>query len=139
MLAEHSEKLSRNVKKDEVVRYLASTAFSAMMTVLLPTILHEVFRIAEDIAVAVSLATALVVNFLIMRHFVFRSAGHAGKQFAVFVLSSFSFRLAEFILFMIAFKILGIHYIIALLVSLSISSIVKFFFHRTVTFPNRHS
>lgn len=118
----------------QAVRYLIATTVSAGLSILLPALFHEWFSVPEERSVAISLVIVLFVNFLTLRLFVFRSTGRSLHQFLMFASSSVAFRVAEYLMFLGAFRMLGLNYIYALLLALGISFVGKFFFQRAVVF-----
>lgn len=103
---------------------MASVA-SALVTLGLPVLLHEGFAVAEPIAVAIAYVVAFGMNFLVQRHFVFRSAGGAGGEVLRYTLTSVVFRSAEYVAFLALFK-LGVVYFVAQLIVVGVSFIIKF-------------
>lgn len=116
-------------KVAEVARFGVATLISASITVGLPIALHEGLGIDERLAVAIALATALVVNFATTRLFVFKSEGNARQELWRFLSVSLAFRLAEFGLFLLLFS-LGLVYILAQVIVLALSFTLKFIVHK---------
>ena len=83
---------------------------------------------------AISLATVFVMNFFVIRLFVFRSNSSIVAEFYRFFTISIGFRVSEYLLFLFAFKTIGINYIFALILALGISFMGKFVVHRTFVF-----
>ena len=118
----------------QVYRYLLMTGLSAVVTVGLPALLHEVFGVGEERAVAVSLAVAFCVNFLTARFYIFRSGGHIGGQLVRFALVSAAFRIGEYLAFLVLHTWLGLMYLVALAAILFVSIVLKFFSYRHFVF-----
>jgi putative flippase GtrA len=118
----------------QLVRYGLSTGISVSVTVVLPILLHELFAVREERAVLIAFNTALVVNFLTLRHFVFSKGGSALRDLAFYGAINILFRVAEYGAFSLLFATLGLHYVIAILIVLFISAIVKFLVYRFVVF-----
>jgi putative flippase GtrA len=113
----------------EFLRYVAATLISVAITLGLPILLHEVFRVEERVAVGVALALAFVVNFITTRLYVFKSAGNAKSELKRFIGVSLAFRLLEYGLFLLLFS-LGIVYYLAQAIILVLSFIFKFITYR---------
>ena len=93
-------------------------------------LLHEAFGIEQTVAVAISQVSVLLVNFLMIRLFVFRSKSGAKRELAYYVGSAVAFRGLEYLLFLGLFELAGLHYFAALLVTLGASTVVKFGWYR---------
>ena len=118
----------------QAYRYLLVTGLSAVTTVALPTFLHEILGIEEEIAVAIALVIAFCINFLMARSYIYESDGHLGGQALKFLATSGLFRLAEYAGFLVLHTWLGVVYWIALIVVLVVSSVLKFFAYRVFVF-----
>lgn len=120
----------------EFLRYVAATGLSAAITLGIPILLHEQFRVEERLAVGIALAIAFVVNFITTRLFVFRSSGNARSELKRFVGVSLAFRLGEYGLFLLLFS-LGIVYYLAQLIVLIISFVLKFLTYKRFVYGHR--
>ena len=118
----------------QAVRYLLMTGLSALVTLGIPALLHEVFDVGEELSVAISLVIAFCVNFLTTRLYVFTSDGRVGPQLVRFALVSAGFRLGEYIAFLILHTWLGLMYLVALALVLIVSIVLKFFAYRQFVF-----
>ena len=114
----------------QLVRFAVSTVISASFTLGLPLLLHEIGGIEQKLAVAISQASALVLNFLMIRLFVFRSKNDGKRDLAYYVGSAVAFRGLEYLLFLALLQLAGLHYLAALLVTLVASTVVKFGWYR---------
>lgn len=121
----------------QVATYSVSTLLSAAITLGVPVFLHEVLGTGERTAVAISQLCAVAVNFVMIRAFVFRSARPAQRDFAYYVLSAVAFRLLEYLLFLAIFGLLHLFYFVALVITLCLSSIIKFLWYRFLFSPRR--
>ena len=89
--------------------------------------LHELGSLTERRAAAVGLGAALIVNFLVLRYFVFRGTRSPFlSQLVLFLGSSGVFRGLEYLGFLLVNGVLGIHYLLALIIVLGCSFILKF-------------
>jgi 2-polyprenyl-3-methyl-5-hydroxy-6-metoxy-1,4-benzoquinol methylase/putative flippase GtrA len=118
---------------------MIASAFSATITMGLPIVLHESMSVREEAAVAVGLATAFIVNFTILRGFVFESRGHRGREIVAFAATSAGFRALDYVTFLIGFRGLRLHYVVAMVLMLSASAIGKFVVYRWFVFSGRRS
>lgn len=118
----------------EGFRYLVMSGMSAVLSLGLPFLLHEVFAVRPDIAVASGLAAAFVMNFFVARLFVFRKKGPVKKQLGRFALVSFAFRSGEYLAFLFAHSVLGVQYMIATASVLFLSFCLKFFVYKIFVF-----
>lgn len=118
----------------EVVRYLVATGVSAVLSLALPMMLHEAIGLKEEVAVAIGLVCAMLVNFMVVRNYVFRSRGPAGRQMFGFIATSIAFRAGEYSVFLLLYKLTGFHYMAATFIALLISFIGKYFVQRAYVF-----
>ena len=114
----------------QLLRFGVSSGASAAVTLGLPVLLHEALGVEQKVAVAISQVSVLLLNFLMIRLFVFRSKAGAKRDLAYYVGSAVAFRGLEYLLFLGLFEIAGLHYFAALLLTLGTSTIVKFGWYR---------
>lgn len=120
-----------------LTRFFAGGVVSSGVTLGTTALLHEVAAVSEPVAAAIGLATALVVNFGVMRFFVFRGTKMSlGRQLFMFLGSSGVFRGLEYAGFF-ALHQLGVHYLLALVMVLGGSFIVKFFVYEKLVFARK--
>jgi putative flippase GtrA len=122
---------------NEGLRYLVMTGISAAMSLGIPFVLHEGLAVRPDIAVAIGLGTAFLVNFTTAKLYVFKRRGFAKAQFGRFALVSTFFRLCEYIAFLVLHNLLGIQYMIANTSVLLFSFAMKFFVYKGFVFAHR--
>ena len=116
-------------------RYALASAFSFCLVLGLSAGFHEIAGASETLAVALALGLAFVVNFTLLRRWVFpgQTVG-AGRQAAETALTSITFRVLEYGVF------LGLHlgadldYLIATAASLCLSATGKFLVYRGLVF-----
>jgi putative flippase GtrA len=118
----------------EGIRYVVMSCGSALLTLGVPFMLHEGLSIPPDIAVAVGLSAAFVVNFTTARGYVFKKNGPVGTQFSRFALVSVLFRLSEYLGFLLLYGLIGIQYMIANTSVLLTSFCIKFFVYKIFVF-----
>jgi len=114
----------------QLIRYGVSSGTSAAVSLGLPVLLHEAFGVEQKLAVAISQASVLLLNFLMIRLFVFRSKSKAKRDLAYYVGSAIAFRGLEYLLFLALFELASLHYFLALLLTLAVSTVVKFGWYR---------
>ena len=114
----------------QLIRYGVSSGASAAVSLGLPVLLHEAFGVEQKLAVAISQASVLLLNFLMIRLFVFRSKSPAKRDLAYYVGSAVAFRGLEYLLFLALFELASLHYFLALLLTLGASTVVKFGWYR---------
>ncbi len=134
MITVRARNLSQQKTFQQVIRYLLMTLLSAGLTLALPILFHEAFGVRKELAVALALATAFAVNFFTVRIVVFRSAGNPISEFVRYALTNATFRIAEYLLFIILHTVLEIYYILVLGGVLVLSFIVKFIVYRFLVF-----
>jgi putative flippase GtrA len=80
-----------------------------------------------SLAAATALLMAFVVNFLILKFYVYRNDGRWQAQAVRYLLVAALFRLGEFGVFLVLHRALGLFYVVALVATLGTSFIAKFF------------
>lgn len=118
----------------ETFRYIAATGLSACLSLLLPILLHEIIGLSEKIAVGSALLVTMLINFVMLRTYVFRSSGPANRQVMGFFATSGLFRLGEYGLFLFLIRFFDLYYMAALLISLIISFCCKYMVQRFFIF-----
>lgn len=121
----------------EGFRYLIMSGMSALLSLGVPLVLHEGFAIRPDIAVAIGLASAFIMNFIVAKLFVFRRKGPVKREVARFTLVSLAFRSSEYLAFLLLHAVFEIQYMIANATVLFISFCVKFFVYKLFVFSHR--
>jgi putative flippase GtrA len=121
-----------------LVRFGVSAGLSFGTNLGLTVALHEFCRLPEEAAFATSLVTVFLMNFLVLRYYVFPgSQRSAATQLAMFGLSSVGFRGGEYLAFLVAHTWLGVQYTVAIAAILALSFVCKFLFYRGVVFARR--
>lgn len=135
--------MARYIKRPilrEFFWYLVFAAINFAINLGLTMMLHEWLLMPAPLAVACSITLAFFVSFLSFRYVVLESAKEfsALRQLRSFLLTSVCFRLAEYASFLVLFALIGLNYLVAILIVLSVSFCSKFFFYRLHVFgPNR--
>jgi len=122
--------LSRWKAAGELFRFAAMSATSSLITLGLPVFLHEVLDVGQKTAVACGQGSVFFLNFALIRIFVFRSSGRAGRQFLHYASSAAVFRGLEYVAFVLLFEWAKLFYISALLITLGTSTAIKFVWYR---------
>jgi putative flippase GtrA len=119
----------------DMPRYAVASAFSFVFVIGCTAALHELIGISETLSPALALAGAFVVNFTLLRAWVFPGqSAPVGRQMAETALASLVFRALEYGLFLIAHLALGIDYLLATGASVCVSALGKFFVYREIVF-----
>ncbi len=120
---------------ERFLRYGAAGGVGFGLSLAATVTLHEVAGAPEELAFAVAQVMVFFFSFLTARHFIFDgSAGDPKRQLIRFALSSAGFRGGEYVGFLVLHTFLEIPYLVAVVVVLGTSFIVKFFFYGTVVF-----
>lgn len=114
----------------QLLRFAVSTGLSASVTIGLPVLLHEFAGIRPSVAVAISQCSVLLLNFVMIRTFVFRSTRSHQVDFLYYAGSAAAFRGLEYVLFLLLYQFAGLFYVSALLCTLAVSTVAKFFWFR---------
>jgi putative flippase GtrA len=116
-------------------RYALASAFSFAFIIGATAGLHEVLGVSETLSPAIAMVAALVVNFTLLRVWVFPGQTvHWGRQFAETVVTSAAFRLLEYGIFLVLHLGFDVNYLIATGVSVCLSALGKFGVYREVVF-----
>jgi putative flippase GtrA len=119
----------------ELPRYALASAFSFAFVIGSTAALHELVGLSETLAPALALILAFVVNFTLLRTWVFAGqSAPVGRQMAETAVTSLLFRVLEYGLFLIGHLALGVDYLIATGASVCISALAKFFVYREIVF-----
>lgn len=119
----------------ETLRYAAVSAFSFCWILSASAFGAEVLGLAERLAVAIALLSALVINFTLLRAFVFPGqSAPIGTQLAATAVTSASFRLLEYGIFLALDAVTGVHYLAATACAVLISAVGKFVVYRNLVF-----
>jgi len=117
----------------EAIRYGAASGLSAVITLGLPVVLHELAGLDPRLAVAIAFAVVFVVNFLTTRYLVFRDKGSVARSLPRFLASSLAFRGGEYLGFLGLYHA-GLAYWLAQILVVGASFVLKFFTLRRFVF-----
>ena len=115
---------------DQLVRFGAATGLSAVVSLGLPVFLHEAMHVDQKLAVGISQATVLLLNFITVRVFVFRGKGSVSRDILRYLGSAAVFRALEYASFLLLLELAGLYYLTALVVTLLTSTLIKFLWYR---------
>jgi putative flippase GtrA len=121
------------------LRYLLMSGMSALLSLGVPFALHEGFTVRPDIAVALGLGAAFVVNFIMAKLFVFQRGGSTKTQLGRYTAVSFIFRSGEYLSFLLLNGLFAIHYMVANTSVLFLSFCLKFFVYKMFVFSLRQN
>jgi putative flippase GtrA len=130
MVAKVLARTLRHGSVAQLIRFGVSTGLSAAVTLGVPVLLHEALKVDQKVAVAISQSSALLINFLMIRVFVFRSQRAARRDLAYYVGSAVAFRGLEYLLFLALFTFGRLFYLTALVLTLGASTLLKFVWYR---------
>ncbi len=133
-----THKSRRQGRAKAILRFGTSGALSFAVNLGGTAFLHELCGFGEEVAFAVALAVVFVMNFLVMRYYVFPGPQRSvTTQLAMFGASSVGFRGAEYLAFLILHTWLRTQYALAIVAILALSFVCKFVFYRGVVFARR--
>lgn len=108
-------------------RFVALGAVSFSLNLGITGGLHELFGVSPEVSFAVALTTVFCFNFAAMRWWVFRGTGRPLLgQLLGFGLSSLCFRGAEYLGFLLLYRMAGLAYLASALVVISVSFGLKY-------------
>jgi putative flippase GtrA len=116
------------------IRYLLATLLSVVITLGVPVIMVELGGIDPSYAAATAFTVAFVVNFLILKFYVYGDDGRWQAQAVRYLLVAALFRFGEYGVFLALHQLLGWFYLVALVVTLGASFIAKFFAYYYLVF-----
>jgi putative flippase GtrA len=118
-----------------LIRFGLGGVVSATVAVGTTALLHEIGGLPERVAGAGGFAAALVVNFFVLRYFVFAASGGAlRRQLTSFLATTGALRAVEFAAFYAVNKYLHLHYLLTMVLVLGISFLVKFLIYEGIVF-----
>ncbi len=119
-----------------ITKYFFVSVLSFGLNVVINVICYELFNFSPVIVYPFSVLSISAMNFLLCRYFIFKNST-SKKLFTQgyqFILSTVLFRLAEYVFFLLLFKILDIWYVVGIIFTQSLWAIMKFFFYRAFVF-----
>jgi putative flippase GtrA len=116
------------------IRYVLAALLGVGIMLGVPVVMVELGGSDPSHAAAAALLAALVVNFLVLKFYVYRNDGRWQAQAVRYLLVAALFRLGEFCVFLALHHLLGWFYVVALVVTLGVSFIAKFFAYYYLVF-----
>ena len=93
--------------------------------------LHEWCGLPEEASFAIALVVVFVMNFMIMRYYVYSGrAGNVKRQFALYVVSAIGFRTFEYLAFLGLLYSLDADYRLIVIAVTLVAAFVKFIYYR---------
>ncbi len=124
----------------DLPRYAAASVFSFVSVIAATAGLHELLGVSETAAPALALVAAFVVNFTLLRLWVFPGQdAHLGRQLLETAVTSLLFRAGEYGIFLALHLGLDVNYLIATGASVCISALGKYFVYREIVFNRARS
>lgn len=122
------------------VRFLLLGIASFLLTLGATAFFHELANLAEETAYLLAILIVFVCNFFGARIYVFESRHKPIlKQFTQFAGSSLLFRGAEYLAFILLHTLLGLYYLLATVIVMTVSFICKYLFYKTRVFTREES
>lgn len=124
--------------RQQALRFALLSGLSFVVNLSTTYLLHEWVGWSSLVAVPIAMAIVTVMNFCVLRGFVFSGDGRGWwAQFAYFVLSIAGFRVAEYAAFVLLHGVLSSPYLITYAGILAASLVCKFLFLRGTVFRIR--
>lgn len=121
-------------------RFALGGVLSSAVVLGVSAFLREGGFVGERVAAGLGLATSLVVNFNVLRHFVFRGTQQPlVRQWFEFLASSGIFRGLEYLAFLLVMGVFHVQYLVALLGVLATSFGLKFLWYEGRVFRRPRS
>jgi putative flippase GtrA len=121
-----------------LIRFGLGGVLSSAVALGTTALLHEMGDVPERIAGAGGLAAALCVNFVVLRVFVFRATQtSAWRQLPMFLATTGAFRALEYTAFFMINKYLHMHYLLAMVLVLGSSFVLKFLVYEGLVFVKK--
>ena len=128
------------IRLASLARFALGGVLSSAVVLGVSALLSELGSVDERVAAAIGLASSLVVNFNVMRHFVFRGNQQPlVRQWLEFLASSGVFRGFEYVAFLVVNTVFHVHYLLALLLVLGTSFILKFIWYEGWVFRRKRT
>lgn len=119
-------------------QFACLSAFSFIMQLAGTAFFHEIMGIREEAAYGMTLALVFLVNFSVMRYWIYKGSRRNrafASQFFLTVITSVIFRIIEFCIFLVLFHQFGLYYLLAIGIGISLSFLLKFLVYHFIVFP----
>jgi putative flippase GtrA len=118
-------------------RFVLLSAISFATNLGITAGLHELAGASPDVSFAIGLATVFVLNFVVMRWWVFPESGLSmARQLTGFAMTSVVFRISEFFIFLLLRHVGDTYYLFAAGGTLCFSMVVKYFVYGSWLFAS---
>ncbi len=113
------------------VKFGGQIVLSFVVNIGLTALGHEVFRLPEEAAYLIALIFVFLMNFFLLRYFLFgKTAGSLKAQLVVFTLSTIAFRSLEYGAFLLLHTRAGFHYLVVTVGVSVVFTLIKYSFYR---------
>ena len=114
------------------------TVLSFLLNLGTTFLLHEALGLSEEFSFAIALALVFTTNFLLLRYYIFATAGGSfWAQMSKFAMSTVFFRGFEYALFIVLHTWLGVQYLAAVVGILGVSFVLKFIVNKRMVFESK--
>jgi len=128
-------KPSHALIKKQLPAFGATGAIGFVVNIAVTTAVKDGFGFPVEIAYLAGYSSALIIGFMICRHYVFKTASQsAGRQMALFLVSSLFFRSTEYLASLLLNKGMEIHYLLSLFIVTISAFFLKFIYYRKTVF-----
>jgi putative flippase GtrA len=118
----------------EGIRFIGSGVLVFPLGLGVAALCRQIFGWRQEVATVAAFGTLLMVNFVLGRAFVFRSAGPLKQEFGRFMGTALVMRGFESLFSIGLQKFTGLSYLLSIAATLCCSSLIKFFLYRTWVF-----
>ncbi len=120
---------------ERLARFIAVSAVGFPLNLGITVFVHEGLGAPEEIAFAVALTAVFLFNFAACRYVIYRAtSGDPRRQLFKYAVFSAVFRLAEYAAFLVAHSVFDLQYMLAAVLVLGTSFLLKFRFYGNVVF-----
>jgi putative flippase GtrA len=123
----------KHLSQVPMLRYAATSTLSGVITLSVAFAMREGVQFSDSKAGGVAFVCAFVVNFVVIRKFVFSVKGAWTYQLAKFAFISGAFRIGEYVLYLLLLYI-GLHYFPAIVIVLFSATCLKFVAYKHAVF-----
>lgn len=126
-------------RRKELVRFFIGGLVSVGTALSVTTLAHEIWEMPTQTAGALGFVGALLVNFLMLRGFIFRDhSGRFREQVTGYLSAALTFRSLEYGVYYVLSGLAAMQYQVAMVVVMVASSLLKFFVYDKLVFRRRH-
>ncbi len=119
------------------MRFIAVSAVGSPLNLAVTAVVHECFGASEELAFAVALTAVFLFNFVACRYVIYRAtSGDPRRQLLKYFFFSAVFRLLEYLAFLLIRSVFDTQYLVAAILVLGVSFLLKFKFYGNVVFTD---